>query len=61
MEILDLRLSFRENELLEAGEEIARLLDLEGDDELLPPLRAILHAVDDAITAAYQLRHAARL
>jgi hypothetical protein len=48
-----LLLSFREDELLDAGEEIQRLLDLDGEDAPLPPLRRILLALDDAITAAH--------
>ena len=60
MEIVDLRLSFREDELLDAGEEVQRLLDFDEGDLVLPPLRRILTAVDDAITTAYRRSRAAR-
>lgn len=60
MEIFDLRLSFREDELREAGEDLQRLLDLDREIELVPPLRRILLALDDAVTDAYHPARAAQ-
>lgn len=55
MEMLDLRLRLPKDDLLDASDEVARLLDREYD-ELLPPFRRILFAIDEAITEAYMPR-----
>jgi hypothetical protein len=53
MEMIDLRLSLAEEELMDAAENLEWLLERDGDSELLPPFRRLLLALDDAITDAY--------
>jgi hypothetical protein len=50
--MIDLRLRFAEPDLLDAAEDIERLLAAE-EGSLTPSLRDLLLAVDEAITASY--------
>jgi hypothetical protein len=63
MSTIELRLSVDERELLDAAEDLERLLDADGDDDFAPSLRDLLVALDDAITAVYSahVRAAPRL
>jgi hypothetical protein len=51
MRTVDVRLELSEEDLLDAGEDLERLLERERD--VTPSLRSLLYALDDAITRAF--------
>lgn len=57
MQKIELRVDVFEADLLDASEELRRLIDL--DPELCPPLRGLLLGLDDAITEAFSAERAA--
>ena len=57
MEKIELRIDVPEADLLDASEEIRRLIEL--DPELCSPLRGLLLGLDDSITEAFAAERAA--
>ncbi len=55
---IQLQLDVPEAELLDASDDVQRLID--GEGEFCPPLRDLLAALDDAITVAFVEEAAAR-
>ena len=60
MRVIEVRLTVPESELLDAAEDVERLLDQAAEDDLSPPLRDVLLALDDAITDSLCDREVAR-
>jgi len=55
---MNVRVRFPERELLEACDDISRLLEAAGELDLSPAMRHLLTTLDDAATEAYRRRRA---
>ena len=56
MRMIEVQMMVPEDVLVDAGEDVGRLLEQQAEVDVSPPLRSLLLALDDAITDAFGVR-----